>query len=106
MSTENNDPRKQVARLLRRRPGWSFQAMSAPGSPLVWCYGSGREVVISVTVDNDAISVHVTDTDQDVELDNADELVEWLKTHIAGSLQNPKDGVFEKLKSGKLFKWE
>jgi hypothetical protein len=80
--------------------------MSTPGAPMVWCYGSGREVEVSVTVDGDAISIHVSDTDRDVELGNAEELFEWLKVHIAGSLQDPKGGLFDKLKSGKFFRWE
>ena len=106
MHADDNDPRKPIARLLRRRPGWTFQATSTPGAPLVWCFGSGGAVELSVTVDGHAICVHVSATNQDIELGNADELVQWLRTHVAGALQEPRSGVLDKVKSGRFFKWE
>jgi hypothetical protein len=106
MHADDNDLRKSIDRLLRRRPGWSFQATSTPGTPLVWCFGSGSVIRLSVTVDGPAIRVHHYATDQDTELKSPDELVQWLRTHMAGALQEPRSRMVDKLKSGRFFKWE
>jgi hypothetical protein len=106
MHADDTDPRKTVTRLLRRRPGWSFQATSTPGAPLVWCFGSGGAVELSVTVDDHAIHVHVSAADDDIEVADADELAQWLRAHRAGTLQEPRTGLVEKIKSGRFFKWD
>ena len=80
--------------------------MSTPGAPLVWCFGSGITLDLSVTTDSDSIRVQVVGTDQEVRLGSVAELVVWLQAHGAGSLQDQKSGVFDKLKGGNLFKWE
>lgn len=82
--------------------------MSTPGAPLVWVFVSGGALDLSVTVDPDSIRVHVvgTDTDQEVRLDSVSELVAWLQTHRVESLQDQRSTVFDKLRSGSLFKWE
>jgi hypothetical protein len=102
----SDQTRKEIARLLRRRPGWRFQATSTPGAPLVWCFGSGGAVELSVTVEGQAIHIHLSATDQDIEVGDTDELAQWLKTHVAGALQEPKSRLVDKVKSGKFFKWE
>jgi hypothetical protein len=101
----DNEIRKQVARLLRRRPGWGLQAMSTPGAPVVWCFGTENEIELSVTVEAESICVHLVDLDRNVMLANADELVTWLKANRPTSLTDPKDSVVEKIKSRTLFKW-
>lgn len=106
MRADNDDPRKQVARLLRRRPGWTLQAMATPGAPVVWCFGSGNEFDLSVTADPDSILVYVKGTDQAVKLGSVNELVAWLQTHRAGSLLDRRTSVLDKLRGGTLFKWE
>jgi hypothetical protein len=80
--------------------------MSTPGAPLVWCFGSGGTVQLSVTVDGHAISVHLSATDQDFDVGNAEELVQWLRTHVPGAFQEPRPGLLDKVKSGRFFKWE
>jgi hypothetical protein len=80
--------------------------MSTPGAPLVWCFGSGNEVNLSVTVDPDSIRVHVKGTDPEVRLKSVNELVEWLQAHQPGSLTDQKSRVIDRLKAGNLFKWE
>jgi hypothetical protein len=32
-------------------------------------------------------------------------LVAWLQSHRPGSLGDPRDGIIDMLRSGKLFKW-
>jgi hypothetical protein len=82
--------------------------MPTPGAPLVWVFGSGHTPDLSVTADPDSIRVHVagTDSDEEVRLGSASELVVWLKTHRTGSLLDQRGTVIDKLKSGRLFKWE
>jgi hypothetical protein len=79
--------------------------MSTPGAPLVWCFGSGGEIELSLTVDRRSICVYIVERDQDVTLRSASELVAWLNANKAGSLQDPTSGMVDKLKGGKLFKW-
>jgi hypothetical protein len=102
----NEDMTKQVARLLRRRPGWSLQENSTPGAPPVWCFGSRVKTDLSVKSDTGSICVHVVETDQEVTLGGASELVAWLATHRPAALHDPKSGVLATLRSGKLFRWE
>jgi hypothetical protein len=106
VDADNGDLAKGVARLLRRRPGWSFQVMPTPGAPPVWCFGSGGETDLSVTVDAGSICVYVVKTDHDVTLGSANELVAWLKAHRPGALPDPTSGILDKFKGGKLFRWE
>jgi hypothetical protein len=103
--TDNNDLAKQVAHLLRRRPGWKVQAMSTPGAPLIWSFGSGRGRDVSVKADKASIGVSVEGTDREVVLRSTSELVAWLQSHRPGSLGDPRGGIIDTLRSGKLFKW-
>jgi hypothetical protein len=61
---------------------------------------------LSVTTDSDSICVLVVATDQEVRLGSVSELVVWLQAHRAGSLQDQRSRVIDKLKGGNLFKWE
>jgi hypothetical protein len=85
VDADNGDLAKGVARLLRRRPGWSFQVMPTPGAPPVWCFGSGGETDLSVTVDAGSICVYVVKTDHDVTLGSANELVAWRRAESSTS---------------------
>jgi hypothetical protein len=102
----DDDLRKQVARLLRRRPGWRVQTMPTPGAPLTWCFGTRSGTDLSVSVDRDSISVYVVGADENVTLGDIDQLVGWLRANRAGSLEDPKPGLVDKLKQGSFFKWE
>lgn len=106
MRADKDELWKQVEDLLRGRPGWSLQAMSTPGAPRAWCFGSGGETEVSVTVDRGSISVYLLEPDVDVTLGSTSELVAWLTAHKPGSLKEPKGGVVDKLKRAHLFEWE
>ena len=57
-------------------------------------------------VESGSITIQLGDTDQISAVDNIDELVAWLTVHRPGSLQEPGRTVLEKLKAGRLFRWE
>jgi hypothetical protein len=59
-----------------------------------------------VSVEGRGISVHVSATDRDIEVGDAEELVQWLRTHVPGALLEPRSGLVDKVKSGRFFKWE
>jgi hypothetical protein len=74
--------------------------------PMVWCFGSGSEVDLSVMTDRDSILVHVLEPEQDVTVDSVGELVTWLQAHKPESLRDQRSGAIDKLKAGRFFKWE
>jgi hypothetical protein len=79
--------------------------MSTPGSPLVWCFGPGGEADLTVTVDNGSLWVHVARTGQDVALTSTSELVAWLQQHRSDALRDQTSRVLDKVRGGKLFRW-
>jgi len=97
---------RQVADVLRGRPGWTFQASPTPGAPPVWCYVEGTQVELSVTVDDGDVRIYLEDTDEDVVVADADGLVAWLQANAAAALGHPKDGLRQRLKAGRLFSWD
>lgn len=98
--------RQEVDRLLQRRSGWSFQAMSVPGSPPAWCFGTGHEPTLTVTVEGGSVHVYEVEADFEVELATAGELADWLATHHRGALGEQRSGVGERLRGGRFFRWE
>jgi hypothetical protein len=102
----DDDLREEIAQLLRRRPGWTLQAVPTPGAPHVWCFGSGSAAELSVTTDNGSIDLYVVNMDENVTLGTTGQLVAWLKTHKAEALQNPREGVIDRLKRRKFFRWD
>ncbi len=102
----DDDLREEIAQLLRRRPGWTLQAVSTPGAPPVWCFGSASTNELSVTSANGAIDVYVVDMDQNVTLGTLGQLVTWLRTYKADALQDPKEGVIDGLKERRFFRWD
>ena len=80
--------------------------MSTPGAPLVWCFGFGSEIDLSVMTDRASILVHVMEPDQEVRVGTVGELVSWLQAHKPESLKEPRSGVIDKLKTGRFFRWE
>lgn len=97
---------KQLSGLLQRRQGWTFQGMSSPGAPPAWCYGSGHEPDLSVTVEGGSICVYIVEADDEVRLDGTDELVDWLGTRWPAAMPEQREGVSDRLKAGRLFQWE
>jgi hypothetical protein len=106
--TNDGDLWQAVTRLLRRRPGWRLEAVASPGALPVWCFGPPGDPDLSVTADGASVTVHVVATDDDVELGTVDDLVNWLRAHRPGSLEEPAGGVFDRLKRrrGRFFDWE
>jgi hypothetical protein len=97
---------KEVDELLRRRPGWTFQAMSAPGAPPAWCFAPEHEALLSVTVERSSICVSALSTDQDVRVTSGLELEAWLSANWPRSLPEQRGSAVDKLKRARLFEWE
>jgi hypothetical protein len=97
---------KDVDELLRRRPGWTFLAVSRPGAPPIWCLGTERDPDVAVTVDGGSIQVTVTRTDFDLTLSSVDELIAWLSEYRPGSLPARKERAVTKGRLRQLFRWE
>lgn len=108
MSVRSNKDRlrTEVDELLRHRPGWRLQAMSTPGLPPQWCFGSGGQADLSIAIDGDSISVYVVEQDRDVALGGPEGLVAWLKANKPEAFKDPKESAGGKLKRGRLFDWE
>jgi hypothetical protein len=102
----DDDLREEIAQLLRRRPGWTLQAVPTPGASQVWCFGSASATELSVTTGTGSIDVYVVQKDETVTLSTAEELVFWLKTHKAAALQDPREGVIHRLKGRTFFRWD
>lgn len=102
----DDDPEKEIAQLLRHRPGWTLQAAPTPGAPPAWCFASGGTTEISVSTGSGMIKVHVVDSGENLTLGNTDQLVAWLATHKRGALQDPREGVIGGLKRRRFFRWE
>jgi hypothetical protein len=101
----HDDLREEIAQLLRRRPGWTLQAVPTPGAPSAWCFGSASATELSVTTSNGSIDVYVVNMDENVTLDSTGQLVAWLKTHKPEALQDPREGFIHTLKRRKSFRW-
>lgn len=106
MGSDNDDLWKQTAQLLRRRPGWTIEAVSTPGMPTYWCFARGSKAQLLVEVESGSINVQLVDADQPVTLNKVSDLVAWLQAHRPDSLHEPKMRFIDKLKARKLFTWE
>ena len=106
MGPDNDALWRQAEQLLRRRPGWVVLASPTPGTPAYWCFARGSEIEVLVIVADGSITLQLTNSDEIVPLENVSDLVTWLTAHRPGSLQEPKRSVFERLKSGQLFRWQ
>jgi hypothetical protein len=96
---------KQVDLVLQRRPGWNFHAVSSPGAPSVWCFGSERDPELIVEIGDQVIRIEDRTSDATTEVESADALTAWLGTHRPSALQPQKGGINEKLKRGRLIEW-
>ncbi|MGO9456066.1 MAG: hypothetical protein ACLP62_03310 [Acidimicrobiales bacterium] len=97
---------KDVDELFKRRPGWTFLAMSRPGAPPVWCLGTESDPDVSVTVDEGSIQVRVNRTDFDITLASVDDLIAWLNEYRPGSLPERKERATNKKSWRHRFHWE
>jgi hypothetical protein len=71
----------EVGHLLGSRQGWSLEAQSTPGSPSTWCFRSGGQAELSVSVVDGAVAVYLMDVDTEVTLADPAALVAWLDTN-------------------------
>jgi len=97
----------EVEARLRGRDHWSVQPSSSPGLPAQWCFLSGPETELSVTVDRGAIVVYVMDADAEVVLDDGPALSAWLDANeglFAGRHAMAAD-LFDELLRGRLVDW-
>jgi hypothetical protein len=74
--------RKEIDELLRRRPGWSLQAVATPGAQPVWCFGSGGGPDLTVQVKGASICLYLMTSEREVKLGSAGELLAWLEDLI------------------------
>jgi hypothetical protein len=106
MRSDNDELWKQTAKLLRRRPGWVVEAVSTPGMQTYWCFGRGGRAELTVQVEHGALNLRLGDGGEIITLHGVSELVTWLTANRPGSLQPPKKTIADRLKAGKLFRWE
>jgi hypothetical protein len=99
--------RHEVEELLRGREHWSLQPSSSPGMPSQWCFLSGPEIELSVTVDKRAIVVYVMDRNAEIFLDDVATLTTWLDTNEGLFLGRPSmaSELFDELLSGRIDEW-
>ena len=97
---------KQVEELLQRRPGWKLGAMSSPGAPRVWCYGTGMGTDLTVSGEGNSISVYLVDSEQEITLRTTEELEAWLREHKPAAFRETKDSLVDGLKKGRFLDWE
>ncbi len=99
--------RDEVESRLRGRDHWSVQPSSSPGMPAQWCFLSGPEIELSVTVDRGAIVVYVMDANAEVFLDDGVALTAWLDTNegLFAGRHTMAAELFDGLLSGRLDDW-
>jgi len=107
VSKRDNQLWDEVSRVLKPRPGWSLQVGSSPGAPPAWCFGSGGEVDLTVTVDRGAIVLYVQETDKDIGFETIEDLTAWLDANEATALDvAPQAGeIVDDLKHGRYLRW-
>lgn len=106
MGTDEGRLWREVDQLLKRRPGWRFQARSTPGAPPAWCFGPEISPTLTVTVEARSIHVSVTGDRDDLTLAGSDELLAWLIDYWPGALTEQRVSRLGKLRRGRLFEWE
>jgi hypothetical protein len=99
------DLRKDVTDLVRGRPGWRLEPRTTPGASPVWCYIVGGEIEFSVAVEDGIVRLYVMDTDQEVVLADADQLVTWLRAHKAHALQDAPERADGRTRAKRFFEW-
>ncbi len=80
--------------------------MPSPGAPPAWCFGSGHELELSVTIDEESVCLYVVAADEELRLGGADDLADWLATRWPSALPEQREGVSDRLRAGRFFEWE
>jgi len=92
--------------LIGGRPGWRLEPRSTPGATPVWCFVLSGKIEFSVTADAGSIRLYVMETDQEIEFDDADGLLTWLRANRAEAVQEPAPRFSSgKSRLRKLFEW-
>jgi len=107
MASKDDQLWEEVSQVLGTRAHWRVEQSPTPGVPPSWCFGTGGEVDLAVSVDGGAIQLYVMDQDRDVNFQGTDALVRWLDGNEAGSVRDPLDveEVADELLHGKITKW-
>ncbi len=107
MSSTDDELWDRVSGLLSARPGWAIEASSTPGAPPAWCFGSGGEIDLSVSVEGGAIVVYVMASDAEVTFAGVEDLTRWLDTNETTALHDPIDAgkVVDDIAHGRITHW-
>ena len=107
MASRDKSLRRDVETVLRGREHWSLQPSSSPGMPAQWCFLSGPQIELSVTVDRGAVVVYVMDRNAEVSLADAATLTAWLDANEGLFLDRPSMAaeLFDDLLSGRIDQW-
>ena len=97
---------EQVARALQRRAGWRLEATATPGSPLLWCFSSSRQIELSVRVDAGRLQLCAAAEDREVELESVEALVLWLRAHRPDAFGPERTRMLDRLRRGRMFSWD
>jgi hypothetical protein len=99
--------RGQVEEALRGRQHWSVQPSPSPGLPAQWCFLSGPEIELSVTVEGGSIVVYVMDLNAEVFLPDGASLVEWLDANEGLFADRPSMAaeLFHDVLTGRFDEW-
>jgi hypothetical protein len=71
----------QVGAALMARPGWRYEPSTTPGAAPSWCQVCEGEIVLSVSVEGDAISIYRPDPEAEVAVDGIPALLMWMDQH-------------------------
>ncbi len=106
MSDRASQSGSELVDLIGGRPGWRLEPRSTPGATPVWCFVLGGKIEFSVTADAGSIHLYVMETDQEIEFEDADGLMAWLRTNRAEAVQEPASRLPSgKSRLRKLFEW-
>jgi len=98
---------RDVEMVLRSRAHWSIQPSSSPGMPAQWCFLSGPEIELSVTVDRGSIVVYVMDLNAEIFLADGASLAAWLDANEGLFADRPSMAaeLFNDLLTGRFDEW-
>lgn len=107
MASHDDELWDQVSGLLKSRRCWSLERQTTPGAPPIWCFGSGGECELSVSIDSGNISVYLVDKDQEITLRETGALIEWLDSNEVFFFRRTSmpGGDFDEMLARKIEEW-
>ncbi len=107
MSSNDDELWGRVSDALAVRPGWAIEASSTPGAPPAWCFGSGGEIDLCVSVDRGAITVYVMASDAEIRLADVPDVTAWLDANERAALNDPIEAgeVVDDIVHGRITHW-